>query len=50
MAAAGIILIPILFIIAVFCMAIIPVVVALIYRGSYNPRKCVLSSSLTSIP
>ena len=36
MAAAGIILIPILFIIAVFCMAIIPVVVALIYRGSYN--------------
>ncbi len=36
MAAAGIILIPILFIIAVFCMGIIPVVVALIYRGSYN--------------
>lgn len=36
MAAMGLLLIPLLFIVGVVAMAIIPVVVALIYRGSYN--------------
>ena len=36
MATAGIILIPLLFFLGLVLMAVIPVVVALIYRGSYN--------------